>query len=94
MNNSSIKEYLTRALFIFQTPKKYILKKGEYGYYIEEYINEIKKTNYNLKFLINKISENNKLNINNDMEKILSLITIKDIKDNINFIKSNIKHTH
>ena len=68
----------------------YILKNGTYGYYIEEWNNNKKKNNYSLKFLMNKIAKNNKLDINNkdDVVKITQLIEHKDIQEAINYVNN------
>jgi DNA topoisomerase-1 len=76
--------------------KKYILKNGEYGYYIEEWsiTTNKKKGNYSLKFLINKIAKNNDLDIskNNDLNKTIELITNKDIEESVEYFLNNKKN--
>jgi DNA topoisomerase-1 len=75
--------------------KKYILKKGQYGFYIEEWnITTNKKiNNYSIKFLIDKISKNNDLNINTDEDLIINKITNKDIEDIVEYFTNKSKST-
>lgn len=72
---------------------KYILKNGQYGYYVEE-INSSgkKKYNWSMTFLINKTAKNIliddiELNINEIIEKI----SFEDIQTNINYLKNKKK---
>jgi len=66
---------------------RYILKKGSYGYYLEEIstITNKKKNNYSLKFLMNKISKENSLDIDNEINKVIDLINNDNIKDTIDY---------
>jgi DNA topoisomerase-1 len=63
--------------------KKYILKNGQYGYFVEEWNTTSKKKikNMNIKFLINNIGKKNNINVNDDVNKIIELITDKDIEE-------------
>jgi DNA topoisomerase-1 len=69
--------------------KKYILKKGQYGHYIEEWNNATKKKtrNFSVKYLIDKIAKNNKLDTKTDesINKVIELITNKDIEETVEY---------
>ncbi len=69
---------------------KYLLRKGEYGFYLEEIgSNGIKKNNWAMKFLINKIANTNSLIFSDDnIDKITDKITIDDIITNIEYLKN------
>jgi hypothetical protein len=70
--------------------KKYILKNGAYGYYVEEWnITTKKKTsNYSIKFLMNKIAKANELDPE-DSSEIIKLIENKDIEETIEYMNNN-----
>jgi DNA topoisomerase-1 len=76
--------------------KKYILKK-QFGYYIEEWntVTKKKSGNYSMKFLMDKIAKNNKLDINtnDDLKQIINKITNKDIEDTIEYFSKSKKNT-
>ena len=69
--------------------KKYILKNGTYGYYVEEYstISKKKTANYSIKFLIAKIQKNNQV----EQDEAIELITEKDIEETVEYF-SNTKN--
>ena len=85
-----LKEMVTKEWKIGK--KKYILKKGEFGHYVEEWnTTSNKKTrNYSIKFLVVKIAKNNKINIGQEenTNKIIELITKKDIEETIEYFKN------
>ena len=75
--------------------KRYILKNGTYGYYIEEYstITKKKTANYSIKYLIAKIEKNNQVGV----EDAIDLITEEDIKETIEYFvnsKSKFKKSY
>jgi DNA topoisomerase-1 len=78
--------------------KKYVLKKGQYGHYIEEWNNTTKKktNNFSVKYLIEKIGKNNKLNTNSDegINQIIELITNKDIEETVEYFSKNKKNNY
>jgi hypothetical protein len=67
--------------------KKYILKNGTYGYYVEEYstISKKKTGNYSIKYLIARIIKNNQVEQNEAIE----LITEKDIEETIEYFSNS-----
>ena len=69
--------------------KKYILKKGQYGHYIEEWNTVTKKKikNFSIKFLIDKIAKNNKLDAKSEesINEIIELITNQDIEETVEY---------
>ena len=72
---------------------RYILKNGSYGYYLEEIstITNKRKNNYSLKFLINKISKENSLDITSDINKVIDLINNDNIKDTVDYFNKTKK---
>lgn len=76
--------------------KKYILKKGQYGHFIEEWNTTTKKktNNFSMKYLMEKIAKNNKLNINTDdgINKVIELISNKDIEETIEYFSKSKKN--
>lgn len=79
-NKIDQKEWLVKKI-------KYKLKKGIYGYYIEEIKNNNKKNNYSIKYLMDKICKDNSININDDINKIIELITTDDIEQTVKYFK-------
>lgn len=77
--------------------KKYILKKGQFGHYIEEWNTTTKKKsgNFSIKFLMIKIAKNKKLNIDTEdgINEIIENITIKDIEDTVEYFSKSKKNT-
>jgi DNA topoisomerase-1 len=72
---------------------KYVLKKGKFGYYIEEISIKTnkKKSNYSIKYLIEKIAKDNNIICNEDnAEKIINLITNDNIVETINYYKNKL----
>jgi DNA topoisomerase-1 len=73
---------------------KYILKQGQYGYYIEEQsATGNKKNNWSMGFLINKVAKENSIkdeDIDTNIINITDKITIEQIQSNIEYLK-NIK---
>ena len=69
---------------------KYLLKNGQYGYYLEEInSNGIKKNNWSMGFLIKKIARDNLIDdIDDNIIVITDKITIKDIESNIDYLKN------
>ncbi len=69
---------------------KYILKLGQYGYYIEEICsNKNKKSNWSMDFLIKKIAKENSINdINTNIIEITDKISIEEILTNIEYLKN------
>jgi DNA topoisomerase-1 len=69
--------------------KKYILKKGQYGYYVEEWNNSTNKktNNFSIKFLIEKIGKNNNITAiaEDNIKKIINLISNKDIEETVDY---------
>ena len=69
--------------------KTYVLRKGDYGHFISEVVEKGKKgKNYSIKFLLNKISSDNKLDIDEDIDKIIKKITIKMLSEQISYYKN------
>ena len=70
---------------------KYILKHGQYGYYIEEVRSTGKKKgNWSMGFLIKKTADNNLIDdIETNINDILEKITIEDIQTNIDYLKNS-----
>lgn len=77
--------------------KKYVLKKGQYSHYIEEWNTTTKKKvqNFSIKYLIEKIAKNNKLDIKSDeaINKVIELITNKDIEETVEYFSKSKKNT-
>ena len=77
--------------------KKYVLKKGQYGHYIEEWNTTTKKKsgNYSMKFLMDKIAKNNKLDINTEdgINQVIEKITNKDIEETVEYFSKSNKGT-
>jgi len=75
--------------------KKYILKNGQYGHYVEEWsTSSNKKTgNFSVKFLINKIAKNNKIDAISieGINKVIELISNKDIEETVEYFSKNKK---
>lgn len=69
---------------------KYILKKGQYGYYLEEIgSNGNKKNNWSMGFLINKVAKDNLIDdIETNINEISDKITIQEIQSNIEYLKN------
>ena len=69
---------------------KYVLKQGQYGYYLEEFgANGNKKNNWSMGYLIKKTAENNKIDdIDENINNITDKITIEDIQSNIEYLKN------
>jgi DNA topoisomerase-1 len=76
--------------------KKYILKNGQYGYFVEEWnITSNKKLgNFNIKFLMQKIAKYNKLDVVESIDKVIELITNKDIEETVEYFSKNKKNTN
>ncbi len=72
----------------------YLLKNGQHGYYVEEHTPANKKNFYSIKYLINRIAKENEIEIenDNDLKKIIQLITNDDIKETIDYFKNNKKN--
>jgi len=75
--------------------KKYTLKNGKFGHYVEEIIisTNKKKSNYNIKYIINKIAKLNNIELssNDNIDKIINLITNKDIADMVEYMSKTKK---
>ena len=71
---------------------KYILKQGQYGYYIQEISSTGKvKNNWTMTFLIKKVAKDNMIdNIDDidDINQITNKISIEQIQENIEFLKN------
>ena len=69
---------------------KYILKHGQYGYYIEEIgSNGSKKNNWSMGFLIKKTAVNNLIDdIDLNINEITNKISIEEINSNIEYLKN------
>ena len=68
--------------------KKYILKQGQYGYYLEENSSTNKKNNWSIGYLIKKTAENNLIDdIDENIIEITDKITLEDIQSNIEYLK-------
>jgi DNA topoisomerase-1 len=69
---------------------KYILKSGQYGYYIEEISSTgNKKSNWSMGFLIKKIAKENSIDdIESNIIEITDKISIDDILSNIEYLKN------
>jgi DNA topoisomerase-1 len=81
-----------KSEWIINSNKKYILKEGKFGYYVEEWntkINE-KKNNYSLKSLFYKISKEDNIDIK-DNENIIKKITKDKITEYIKEQKEKTK---
>jgi DNA topoisomerase-1 len=67
--------------------KKYILKNGTYGYYVEEYstISKKKTANYSIKYLLAKIQKNNQV----EQDEAIELITEKDIEETVEYFSNS-----
>ena len=72
---------------------KYLLKKGQYGYYLEEWsiTTSKKKGNYSLKYLIDKTAKENNINEVKDdnINEVIELISIENIQSNIDYFKNS-----
>ncbi len=68
----------------------YILKKGQYGHYIEEISTKKKKTFYSIKYLISKIAKDNDMDIesDDDVKQVIQLITNDNIKETIEYCQN------
>jgi len=67
---------------------KFLLKNGQYGYFIEE-INLNKKKNWSMKYLIKKTADNNLIDdIDLNIDNIIEKISIQDIQANIEYLKN------
>jgi len=79
--------------WIISANKKYILKEGKFGYYIEEWNtkNNEKKNNYSLKSLFYKISKEDNIDIK-DNENIIKKITKDKINECIKELKEKAKN--
>jgi DNA topoisomerase-1 len=77
--------------------KKYILKKGQYGHYVEEWNTSTKKKsgNFSVKYLIEKVAKNNNLDTKTDdsINKVIDLITNKDIEETVEYFSKSKKNT-
>jgi hypothetical protein len=80
-----------KSEWIINSSKKYILKEGKFGYYVEEWNtkNNEKKNNYSLKSLFYKISKEDNIDIK-DNENIIKKITKDKI---IEYIKEQKEKT-
>jgi len=78
--------------WVINANKKYILKEGKFGYYVEEWNtkNNEKKNNYSLKSLFYKISKEDNIDIN-DNENIIKKITKDKINEYIKEVKEKQK---
>ena len=72
--------------------KKYVLKEGKFGYYVEEWNtkNNEKKNNYSMKSLFYKISKEDNIDIK-DNENIIKKITKDKINEYIKELKEKSK---
>jgi DNA topoisomerase-1 len=75
--------------------KKYILKTGKYGHYVEEWNITTKKKldNYTIKYLMSKIAKNNNIDVVKDENKVIELISEKDIQETVEYNSKNKKST-
>jgi hypothetical protein len=77
--------------------KKYVLKKGQFGHYIEEWNTTTKKktANFSMKYLMDKIAKNNKLDINteNGVNDVIEKISNKDIEETVEYFSKSKKNT-
>jgi hypothetical protein len=78
--------------WIINANKKYILKEGKFGYYVEEWNtkNNEKKNNYSMKSLFYKISKEDNIDIK-DNENIIKKITKDKITEYIKELKEKEK---
>jgi hypothetical protein len=78
--------------WIINTNKKYVLKEGKFGYYVEEWNikNNEKKNNYSMKSLFYKISKEDNIDIK-DNENIIKKITKDKINEYIKELKEKEK---
>jgi DNA topoisomerase-1 len=77
--------------------KKYMLKNGQFGYYVEEWSTTKGKIgNFSIKFLINKIAKNNKIDIQSKegIDKAIELISNKDIEETAEYFSKNKKNNN
>jgi hypothetical protein len=78
--------------------KKYVLKKGQFGHYIEEWNTTTKKksANYSMKYLMDKIAKNNKLDVNTDdgINIVIEKISNKDIEETVEYFSKSKKNTN
>ena len=80
-STKEIMEYIKLKLEWKVGKKVYKLNKGEYGYYITEFIDDVKRINIPIKFLLQKITKDN--NCETD-EEAINLIKKDDIKEYVN----------
>jgi DNA topoisomerase-1 len=75
---------------------KYILKRGQYGYFIEEIgTGGKKKNNWSMGYLIKKTADNNKIvDIDTNIKTLIEKISIEDIQSNIEYLKNMKKKTN
>jgi DNA topoisomerase-1 len=67
----------------------YLIKKGEFGFYVQEINIKTKKTkNYNFDFVIKKIALDNDLNVDTQINDIMEKIKLKNIIEQITYLKS------
>ena len=78
--------------WIINANKKYVLKEGKFGYYVEEWNikNNEKKNNYSMKSLFYKISKEDNIDIK-DNENIIKKITKDKITEYIKELKEKEK---
>ncbi len=72
----------------------YVLKDGKFGLYIEEQNQAgVKKGNYSIKYLIDKKASDSNIDISDedDLNKVIGLITNDDIKNTVEYFKNNNK---
>ena len=72
----------------------YILKNGQHGYYVEEHTPANKKNNYSIKYLIGRIAKEHEMKIDtdDDVKKVIQLITCDQIKETVEYFKNNKKN--
>ena len=75
--------------------KKYILKKGQYGHYVEEWGIKNKTGNFSMKYLIDKIAKNNNIDLTSTdgINKAIEKITETDITNTVEYFSKNKKKT-
>lgn len=73
-----------------KSKKKYVLKNGKFGYYVEETNSKGDKQFWSMNFLIKKTAQTHNLSLE-DLNTILDKITIEDVLTNIEYLKESKK---
>jgi DNA topoisomerase-1 len=104
-NETILTKVLEKIIFLKQAvvkewkigKKKYILKTGQYGHYVEEWSTTTnkKKGNFSIKYLMDKIAKKNEIDLKHKegTNQVIDLISNKDIEETIEYFSKNKKYT-